>query len=63
MMSLIIMMIIIITIITIIKFSYIMRITCIFNMAVILTYSPRMTTDNGYYRTIFLPVFKSFSDT
>ena len=24
-----------------------------FNMTVILTYSPPMTTDDGYYRTIF----------
>ena len=24
-----------------------------FNMTVILTYSPPMTIDNGYYRTIF----------
>ena len=45
--------IIIIIIMIIIIFSYIIRITCIFNMTVILTYSPPMTTDDGYYRTIF----------
>ena len=43
----------------IIIFSYIMWITCIFNMTVILTYSPPMTTDDGYYRTIFLDLFAS----
>ena len=48
-----------ITIIIII--SYIMRITCIFNMTVILTYSPPMTTDNGYYRTIFSDLFASYT--
>ena len=32
---------------------YIMEITRIFNMTVNLTYSPPVTTDNGYYRTIF----------
>ena len=45
--------IIIIIILIIIIFSYIMRITCIFDVTVILTYSPPMTTDDGYYRTIF----------
>ena len=43
----------------IIIFSYIMKIICIFNMAVILTYSPPMTTDDGYYRTIFSDLFAS----
>ena len=43
----------------IIIFSYIMRITCIFNMTAILTYSPPMTTDDGYYRTIFSDLFAS----
>ena len=43
----------------IIILSYIMRITCIFNMTVILTYSPPMTTDDGYYRTIFSDIFAS----
>ena len=33
--------------------------TCIFNMAVNFTYSPPMTTDNGYYRTIFSDLFAS----
>ena len=28
-----------------------------FNMTVILTYSPPMTTDDGYYRTIFSDLF------
>ena len=37
----------------IIIFSYKMIITCIFDVTVILTYSPPMTTDDGYYRTIF----------
>ena len=45
--------------IIIIIFSYIMRITCIFNMTAILTYSPPMTTDDGYYRTIFSGLFAS----
>ena len=45
--------IIIIIIMIIIIFSYIMRITCIFDVTVILTYSPPMTTDDGYYQTIF----------
>ena len=36
-----------------------MRITCIFNMTVILTYSPSNDTDNGYYRTIFSDLFAS----
>ena len=43
----------------IIIFSYITRITCIFNMTVILTYSHPMTTDDGYYRTIFSDLFAS----
>ena len=43
----------------IIIYSYIMRITCIFNMTVILTYSPPMTTDDGYHRTIFSDLFAS----
>ena len=43
----------------IIIFTYIMRITCIFKMTVILTYSPSMTTDDGYYRTIFSDLFAS----
>ena len=38
-------------------FAYIIRITCIFNMTVILTYSPPTTTDDGYYRTIFSDLF------
>ena len=54
----IIIMIIIIIIIMII-FSYIMRITCIFNITVFLTISPPMTTDGGYYRTIFSDVIAS----
>ena len=42
----------------IIIFSYI--ITCIFNMTGILTlYSPPMTIDVGYYRTIFSDLFAS----
>ena len=28
-----------------------------FNMTVILTYSPPMTIDNGYYRTIFFRTY------
>ena len=36
-----------------------MRITCIFNITVILTYSPPKTTDDGYYRTIFSDLFAS----
>ena len=43
----------------IIIFSYIMRITCIYNMTVIRTYSPPMTTDDGYYRTILSDLFAS----
>ena len=39
--------------------SYIMRITCIFNMTVVLKYSPPMTTVDGYYRTIFSDLFAS----
>ena len=50
---------IIIKIIIIIIFSDKMRITCIFNMTGILTYSPPMTTDDGYYRTIFSDLFAS----
>ena len=46
-------------IIMIIIFSYRMRITCIFNMTAILTYSPPMTTNDGYYRTIFSDLFAS----
>ena len=46
-------------IIMIITFSYIKRITCIFNMTGILTYSPPMTTDDGYYRMIFSDIFAS----
>ena len=45
--------IIIIIIIMIIIISYIMRITCIFDVTDILNYSPPMTTDDGYNRTIF----------
>ena len=30
-----------------------------FNMTVILTYSPPMITDDGYYRTIFSDLFAS----
>ena len=30
-----------------------------FNMTANLTYSPPMTTDNGYYRTIFSDLFAS----
>ena len=44
-------------IVIIIIFSYTMRITCIFNMTVTLTNSPPMTSDDGYYRTIFLDLF------
>ena len=55
----IIIIIIIIIMMIIIIFSYIMRITCIFNMTVILTYSLPMTTDVGYYRTIFSDLFAS----
>ena len=42
---------------------YVMRITCIFNVTNIqnLTYSPTMTTDNVYYRTIFSDLFASDS--
>ena len=43
----------------IIIFSYIIRIACVFNMTVILTYSPPMTKDDGYYRTIFSDSFAS----
>ena len=38
-------------------FSYIMRITCILNMTVNLTFSPPMTTDNICYRTIISDLF------
>ena len=41
----------------IIIFSSIIRITCIFNMTVVLTYNPPLTTDDGYYRTIFSDLF------
>ena len=43
----------------IIIFTYIIRITCIFKMTVILTYSPPMITDDVYYRTIFSDLFAS----
>ena len=46
-------------------FLYIMEITRIFNMTVNLTYSPPVTTDNGYYRTIFgtyLQVMRSIGE-
>ena len=43
----------------IITFSYIMRITCNFNLTVIITYSPPMTIDDGYHQTIFSDLFAS----
>ena len=43
----------------IIIFSFMLRKPCIFIMTVILTYIPPITTDNGYYRTIFSDLFAS----